>query len=73
MRATLRRCLPTGRPQPPPVLFYHEPKYPITGPLTEIFGGYRSKAAERRTPRKETHDKLPGKRAEIVSEQLCGN
>lgn len=53
-------------------MFCHDPKYPVTGPLTEIFGGYKSFDSERRLPRTKTHDKVPGKRAEIVSEQLCG-
>jgi hypothetical protein len=67
MRATLRRCAVD------PVKYYYDPKNPVTGPLTEIFGGYKKKGAIRRDTRKKTHDKLPGRRVEIVSEQLCGN
>jgi hypothetical protein len=71
MRATLRRCMASA-PNQAKVKYYHDPKYPVTGPLTDIFGGYRSKDAERRMPRKKTHDSVPGRRVEIVSEQLCG-
>jgi len=70
MRASLRRC--AIRSDRPAIKFYNDLRYPLTEKLVDVFGGYKSADAERRTTAKSTHDRLPGKRAEIVSEQLCG-
>jgi hypothetical protein len=78
MRATLRRfaCSPSGKSKLTSVagpVQYADPRYPITQTLTDVFGGYRSKDAERRMKQQKTHDNTPGRRVEVVSEQLCGN
>lgn len=51
---------------------YIDERYPITETLTNIFGGFKKRNAQRSMKRLATHDTLSGKRVEIVSEKLCG-
>lgn len=44
----------------------------MTEKLVDVFGGFRHARSERRIKLQKSHDRMPGKRAEIVSEQLCG-
>jgi hypothetical protein len=69
MRATLRCALPSDRLPPK---HYNDLRYPLTEKLVDVFGGYKRADSSRRVKPKKSHDRLPGKRAEIVSEQLCG-
>lgn len=70
MRATLRRCARSF--EKTPLKHYNDPRYPVTERLVDVFGGYRHADSERRTKYQKRHDRMPGKRVEIVSEQLCG-
>jgi len=70
MRASLRRCAP--RPDRVTTKHYKDLRYPVTGKLVDVFGGFQYAHSERRVKPQKSHDRLPGKRAEIVSEQLCG-
>lgn len=70
MRASLRLCSPARKRQVPQQ--YIDPRYPITQTLTDVFGGYKSIKSARRTKLEESHDRHPGRRAEVVSEKLCG-
>jgi hypothetical protein len=70
MRASLRRC--ALKPDRVGTKHYNDPRYPLTEKLVDVFGGFKNARAERRLNPKKSHDRMPGKRAEIVSEQLCG-
>ena len=70
MRASLRiYAANTERITPK---YYKDPRYPVTSKLVEVFGGFKNLKSERRIKPQKSHDRMPGKRAEIVSEQLCG-
>jgi hypothetical protein len=53
-------------------LAYGDLRYPLTEKLVDVFGGYKNADSSRRVKSQKSHDRVPGKRAEIVSEQLCG-
>ncbi|KAM0716013.1 hypothetical protein Q7P37_008527 [Cladosporium fusiforme] len=65
MKATLRLLSASS------VTRYIDERHPITETLTHVFGGYRTKDSERRMKSLKTHDRLPGRRVEVVSEKLC--
>jgi transcription factor 1 len=70
MRASLPRC--ARNPDLKGTKHYNDPRHPVTEKLVDVFGGFQSPRAERRVKFQKSHDRMPGKRAEIVSEQLCG-
>lgn len=72
MRATLR-LFARNRFRATSVPHFHDPNYPITETLTGVFGGYESEESEFLLSRAGSQDRVPGKRVEVVSEQLCGN
>lgn len=51
---------------------FKDSRYPLTNILTETFGGYINEGSQRRIKPKKSFDRHPGKRVEVVSEQLCG-
>lgn len=72
MRATLRLCA-RNKYRAASVPHFQDPNYPITETLTGVFGGYESEESEFLLERAGSQDRVPGKRVEVVSEQLCGN
>lgn len=65
--------VPRGYPRISPVPHFKDLRYPVTETLTGIFGGYESEKSTRLFQRDESQDRVPGRRVEVVSEQLCGN